>query len=82
MSRNEKPEFLAGYGSLGSKSVRGFGNCDVTLSRMAYGKRKFWSIAAWTENGSYTGKCFTLRTDHLIALKDILNHINFDEILD
>ena len=82
MSRAEKPELLAGYGSLGTKSVRGYGDCDLTLSRMAYGNHKFWSIAAWTENGGYTGKCMTFRTDHLIALKDILDHINFDEILD
>ena len=82
MSRNEQPEFLAGYGSLGTKSVRGYGECDLTLSRMAYGSHKFWSIAAWTESGAYTGKCMTFRTDHLIALRDILDHINFDEIQD
>jgi len=78
----EKPVFLAGYGSIGSKQVSGFGECDIQLSRMAYGKHKFWSIAAWTQNGGYTGKCMTLRKENMIALKDLLNSIDFDEIQD
>ena len=80
MSRSKQPDLLAGYGSIGSKQVRGYGECEIRLSRMAYDDNKFWSIACWTENGSYTGKCFTMKTSHLKELKKLLNSIDLDAV--
>ena len=72
-----KYEFVAGYGELGRKNVRGL-DCSVQLCREKWNGHESWAIRCFQPDGKYS-KGITLTTEHMIKLKEILSTVELQE---
>ena len=72
-----KYEFVAGYGELGRKNVRG-ADCSVQLCREKWNGHETWAIRCFYPDGKYT-KGITLTTEHMCRLKELLAELDLEE---
>ena len=73
MKEIKKYEFIAGYGNLGSKQVRG-DKTTVRLVREKWYGRESYAIRAFLDDGTPL-KGITLTADMLYELREILNNM-------
>lgn len=73
-------ELLSDWGSIGTKQVRGKA-FEVRLQRVSWYGHKVWEIRCVDEAGDKS-KGFSLHTEQMKNLRDILNGIDFDQVKD
>ena len=75
---NDKYTFLAGYGQVGTKDIRGK-RCTVVLCREAWHDHQCWAIRCFEESGR-PNRGISLTAGEIRKLRDLLNEIPEEEI--